>query len=494
MGDNGRGTAQRTAGTMIRQRGRAAGLATACLLAGVASAGDVGGVGGGGDGGQPATERVHWDEPGPDGHLRGGVVRLPRIVDVEPLAGEPPAVHTIHGDGGDPAVRFDIVFVGDGYTEADLDEWAVHAADLASALLAEPPFDRYAPLIAIHRVDVISAESGVDHDPAFGILRDTALDMGFWCSGIERLLCVNTAKAGLLANLAPGRDLVIAVANSQTYGGAGYAGTTTTSAAHPDSPEIMVHEIGHSLADLGDEYFSEGAYDGPEPAPRNISILDPEAMAAAGTKWAAWLDEPAPDADGPVSGFEGAFLFAEGLYRPTADSKMRSLHRPFNPPALEALVLELHAPIPTIQAATPPGTLAGDEILMAVPVPVAGDPVTVTWSVDGRPVDAEPDGTLDLARHGPPAGSFIVSVVATDTTPLVRDEAGRAALMQEVLSWPVERAGCPADLDGDGAVEASDLLAMLAAWGCADCPGDLDADGTVGVADLLLLLAAWGAC
>lgn len=54
---------------------------------------------------------------------------------------------------------------------------------------------------------------------------------------------------------------------------------------------------------------------------------------------------------------------------------------------------------------------------------------------------------------------------------------------------------CPADLDGDGNVGLSDLLALLAAWGSKpNGPPDLDGDGNVGLGDLLILLADWGPC
>jgi hypothetical protein len=54
----------------------------------------------------------------------------------------------------------------------------------------------------------------------------------------------------------------------------------------------------------------------------------------------------------------------------------------------------------------------------------------------------------------------------------------------------------PGDVDGDGVVGISDLLALLAAWGpCpnppAACPADIDANGEVGISDLLSLLANW---
>lgn len=54
---------------------------------------------------------------------------------------------------------------------------------------------------------------------------------------------------------------------------------------------------------------------------------------------------------------------------------------------------------------------------------------------------------------------------------------------------------CPADLDGDCSVGASDLLLLLASWGpCPGCAADLDCNLVVGASDLLILLASWGLC
>jgi hypothetical protein len=55
---------------------------------------------------------------------------------------------------------------------------------------------------------------------------------------------------------------------------------------------------------------------------------------------------------------------------------------------------------------------------------------------------------------------------------------------------------CRADLNGDGAVDASDLATMLEAWGQSKGkqPADLDGDGFVGSFDLSELLNSWGAC
>jgi len=57
-----------------------------------------------------------------------------------------------------------------------------------------------------------------------------------------------------------------------------------------------------------------------------------------------------------------------------------------------------------------------------------------------------------------------------------------------------EPCACPSDLDGDGFMGVSDVLGLLALFGCnsGDCVGDIDDDGVTGVSDILLLLAAYG--
>ncbi|MBL9149764.1 MAG: hypothetical protein JNM94_13825 [Phycisphaerae bacterium] len=52
---------------------------------------------------------------------------------------------------------------------------------------------------------------------------------------------------------------------------------------------------------------------------------------------------------------------------------------------------------------------------------------------------------------------------------------------------------CPADIDHDGQVSASDISLLLGAWGTPGV-GDLNGSGNVDSADLALLLGDWGAC
>lgn len=53
---------------------------------------------------------------------------------------------------------------------------------------------------------------------------------------------------------------------------------------------------------------------------------------------------------------------------------------------------------------------------------------------------------------------------------------------------------CLADLDGSGAVDFGDILAVLSAWGNAGGPEDLDGSGIVDFGDILGILADWGPC
>jgi hypothetical protein len=51
----------------------------------------------------------------------------------------------------------------------------------------------------------------------------------------------------------------------------------------------------------------------------------------------------------------------------------------------------------------------------------------------------------------------------------------------------------PADLDGDGLVNASDLATLLNSWGAKGGVADIDRNGSVDAADLAVLLGAWTA-
>ena len=398
-------------------------------------------------------ERIYWDEADETGQLSGGfidmVVRLPRSIEAIPALGD----ETIFL-AGDPANRVDVVFVGDGFTVDELDDYAIEVDGLAAAFLNEEPFTRYADYFNIHRVDVVSNESGVDNDPVPGIDRDTAMNMKFWCNDIERLLCIDVAKAYQYAANAPDWDLIAAIANSQKYGGGGYIENNLgTASLHVQGPEVLLHEFGHALGNLADEYNYGGGqvYNGPEVPEPNASILTESEMLAQQRKWWRWIGTNDPAFDGLVSTFEGCRYYVEGIYRPTNNSLMNSLYRPFNLPSVENTIFEIYKIVRPIDASSDPNlTYDGTETLFVDPMEPAGAPLSIKWYLDGLLVPHHTgSGTLDLAALNLAPGYHKVTLIVRDETEWVRDEIQRDLLLTQTLEFDIEVPGEPTCLDLD---------------------------------------------
>ncbi|HET6353972.1 M64 family metallopeptidase [Streptomyces sp.] len=241
---------------------------------------------------------------------------------------------------GDPTARFDLVFVGDGYTRSQLETFANQVNATVNTLFAREPFRSHRNQFNIWRVDVVSPQAGVDNDP-HGTYRTTALDMGFWCQNLARLLCVDENKALQYGALAPDADQVIALGNSATYGGAG--GTVATaSGGNTQSSNIMIHELGHSIGGLGDEY--EDPYPGFPCPPTaevewpNLSVYNRSAQLQYHLKWYQDMGQGSPDG-GVIDTYQGGAYCSTGVYRPSYNSIMRSLDATeFNLPSRDALI------------------------------------------------------------------------------------------------------------------------------------------------------------
>lgn len=233
---------------------------------------------------------------------------------------------------GPANARMDYVFVGDGYTAAEMDKWHLDAKKVIDGFMADPLFAANRANMNVRRVDVASNQSGAD-EPDRGIYRDTAMDGSFYCASIARLLCVNSAKVLNIVGsvLAPdARDVIVVVSNSTRYGGSG--GDVAALSMAPQSIEIALHEIGHTAFYLADEYTYGSCDTRSEPAAGNVSLRGSRSV-----KWGSLISAntavPTPlgtYANGTVGAFIGGDYCASGKYRPTENSRMRTLGYPWH--------------------------------------------------------------------------------------------------------------------------------------------------------------------
>jgi|GEM_PF-3211653 len=374
-----------------------------------------------------------------DGKLVGGKVllALPPVLEYQstvqaPLAPSSWSYETVI-DSGPSENRIDIVVVGDGYTQSELNKYQLNVNSILSGYFAQQPLASYINFFNVHRVDVISSESGVD-EPDKGIYRDTALDMTYNCSGISRLLCVSTAKAWDAASAAPDADQILALANSTRYGGAGYSNLATIAGDNNDSAELALHEFGHSFGVLADEYSEGETYTGPEPSQINISIYNAQQQTALQTKWYRWLNLPNVDT------YEGAYYYLHGIYRPTSNSKMRSLNRPFEEVNVEQIIFRIYENVSIIDDSTP---LSEEPVpyytyFYVTTVEPTPDTISIQWRIDGQLVPDANAKTFSPDISAMTIGLHEISVTVTDNTSMVRDEIKRAQLMTKSLQWQID--------------------------------------------------------
>ena len=193
------------------------------------------------------------------------------------------AVIKLH-ERGDPATKLDLLILGDGYTAAQRGKFERDAQRLLKILFATSPFKERENDINVWGLVPPSPESGVSR-PSQGIHKRTPLGASYDAFDSERYILTfeNRTLRDIAAN-AP-YDVMEILTNSDTYGGGGIFNLYSTVAADSAwAPYIFVHEFGHHLAGLADEYYtSQVAYLPPavkiEPWEPNVTaLLDPSTL------------------------------------------------------------------------------------------------------------------------------------------------------------------------------------------------------------------------
>jgi hypothetical protein len=379
-----------------------------------------------------------------------------------------PAVHPIQVTGP-AAERLNLIILGDGY---QADQQGIFRADVdrnLAVMWATEPFRTYRNYINVYAVEIASIDYGVRCDPdgrvrhPDGTIRDTGVREGpidgkrtalrmIFQNGCADPLARGTVYGGApvgcqndAAYYPPGVDpcetgtqahnrildtyvmpalgiprtaqnvQTLAIFNTFTYGGIG--GTNaTTSGGSPQGPLISLHELGHSLGTLLDEYpyssrdVVRPCYTGAEPASFHHTIYtDPARMTADRHKWWRWLGEESLSG-GTIGLHEGGGMYPCGQRRPSQHSIMRWIGFDWDQIGREHMVARITGMRNAGQMAirhSPTGTVPADGVLWVETGHPRYHELQVTWRAGGVVIDTNGRRSLDLDPLDLPAGTVV---------------------------------------------------------------------------------------
>jgi hypothetical protein len=386
----------------------------------------------------------------------GAAQQASRPAPAEPAA--PPTVVPVSVNG-DPAARFSLVVMSDGYTSADMPKYRAQLDKHLNVLWSIEPFRSYRNYINVYSVEIPSPESGITCDPQVREPRKTPLGAHFQggCTNPNaRGILVNQDAARAFAKQAtPHFDQILVLANTDTYGGIGGA-VATTSGGNSLGVLITPHELGHSLGRLQDEYtyyergVPGGAYRGrgrgrspdkvEEPTSVHHTLLTEEQMRAQQQKWFRWLGDES-ESGGRIGRFEGGLYSTTGVWRPSKHSMMISVGYYYDQVSRERMVERISEQVNLIAAARPTASpVTQRDVLWIETAHPNFHELDIIWDVDGRSVtSARGSRYLDLRAAGLTNSAQQVTVTVTDPTPFVRDPAIRAAALTATRSWKIQR-------------------------------------------------------
>lgn len=243
-----------------------------------------------------------------------------------------------------------ITIMGDGFTATQQNDFISAATKSIDYLVGNPnknnkgfyPFNLFRNVFTVYAIEVISNESGVSKDPDLnnGIV-DNYFGSTFYGDDegkIDRALVIRNWQR--VEELKKANTLItVILCNSTHIGGTG--GEYAVASLCDRFPDVVKHEIGHTLGKLADEYYepSDGEFKGRE-APNMTQDNNPETV-----KWKNWLGYRNVDiykySTGISPDAEGFNDNANNWYRPHNDCAMRYTISPFCPVCSAALIEQL---------------------------------------------------------------------------------------------------------------------------------------------------------
>ncbi|HEX2723021.1 MAG TPA: M64 family metallopeptidase [Gemmatimonadaceae bacterium] len=180
---------------------------------------------------------------------------------------------------GDPAVKVDVLLLGDGYTGAECQTKFVRdVRRMSNSLFSVEPYKSRRRDFNVWGLCPPSPRSGVSR-PSTGVHIASPVGTTYDTFGSERYVLTTDNRAFRAIAAAAPYEFVTILVNSHTYGGGGLYNIYSTVAVDNEFANyLFIHEFGHHFAALADEYYtSPVAYQPPlaiiEPWEPNVTAL-----------------------------------------------------------------------------------------------------------------------------------------------------------------------------------------------------------------------------
>ncbi len=234
----------------------------------------------------------------------------------------------VWGDG--KANRVNMVFLAEGYTQVQQTRFVNDVRRDMDTFFLYQPWSNFRNLCNVYAIGIVSADSGCD-DPRDSVVRNTYFESSF--DDYQQILLRNGSKVlPLLQEHVPHFHCVCVLVNDPR--GAGIAGQYLGGGAtigysivtmNNQAPLVILHETGHTFAELGDEYLRGSSFICTHDL-KNVTAQTQRSQ----IRWNTWIaastpvPTPTDTAYFNVPGlFEGAGCVV-GWYRPRYTCTMRS--------------------------------------------------------------------------------------------------------------------------------------------------------------------------
>lgn len=251
-------------------------------------------------------------------------------------------------ENGPSNTKVTILFLGDGFTANEQDRFNEKVDLIVNHLFSRHPFNALHCAFNIYRINIASVDSGIDIPTCNGAnsgdhTRRTAMNATYCSDNVDRCIFGDASLVAFWANMANVANFndpnvfTYVLVNETKHGGCA-SGHLAFGCIEDGMERVFVHEFGHSLSSLADEYSEDPGRNFPPSEPSRVNITLNQDRNTL--KWndlilsstnipSRTCKEDQDDPSDLVGLFEGANYNECGIFRPSSHCTMRESEAEF---------------------------------------------------------------------------------------------------------------------------------------------------------------------